>query len=106
MKSTLITKSSVQQSSSHLQHKDASTTDILLVTKVEYFIYALFGEALNVLIQPFLKILMVFLNSTKAAHIQIMQALQSSHTTLSPALLITMPHEGHFISAHGDHKQF
>lgn len=76
------------------------------MTKVEYFIYALFGEALYVLIQSFPKILTVFLNNTKAAHIQAMQALQSSRTMLSPALLITVPCERHFISAHGDHEQF
>lgn len=58
------------------------------------------------LIPSFPKILTVFWNKTKAAHIQAMQTLQSSHTTLPPALLITVPHEGHFISAHGDHKQF
>lgn len=76
------------------------------MTKVEYLIYALFGEALHILIQSFPKIVTVFWDNTKDAHIQTMQALQSSHITLSPALLITVPPEGHFVSAQGDHKQF
>lgn len=75
------------------------------MTEVEYFIDALLGEALHVLIQPFPKNVAVFLSDTKAAHMETMQAPQSSHTTLSPAILITVACEGRFTSAHGDHKQ-
>lgn len=75
------------------------------MTEVEYFIYVLFGEALNVLMPSFPK-KPVFLNNTKAAHIPTMQALRSSLTALTPGFLITVSHEGHFISAHSDHEQF
>lgn len=75
------------------------------MTEVEYFIYVLFGEALNVLMPSFPK-KTVFLNNTKAAHIPTIQTLRSSLTTLAPVFLIIMSCEGHFISAHGDHEQF
>lgn len=58
----------------------------MLVTKVEYFIYALFGEALDILITAFPKILTVFFTNTKAARIQTMQALQSSDYAFTSTL--------------------
>lgn len=55
--------------------QDARTAGILLVTKGEYSAYAL-----HVLMQSFPKILTVFSNNTKAAHIQTRQALPSAFT--------------------------